>query len=152
MKISWLTLLTFIALSIGVPNFSNHVFELMYRMSVIVNEEKLLVNIILISSLMILLLTKRLNRRFMRLTKNTMELFSISAIVYLELIGDYISLFFLVNFIKLFINGIKFLSGVGNTLIVIFLSLVFISLYGKKLRSIIFFISLLYSSLKTNYH
>ena len=60
--------------------------------------------------------------------------------IYLEIIGEYELLFFIKNFTKTFMNSMNLLNDVWGITITIFIVSIFLSMYNKKIMSIIFFI------------
>ena len=136
----WLTLIFCISMLLLVSDFKKYIFEFMYQAVIIWNEEKFLICVILLTLLALLLITKRINKLIISLTKSGFEIFLISSVIYLELTDEYSLFFFTNNFIKLFMNGLRFLNGIGEIFILIFVTSVFLSLYSNKLKAIIFFI------------
>lgn len=136
----WKGLLLLIITSLIAYEFKHYLYEFLYQVSELLSNEIYAICAIALLVVIILLVIKKTYRVIIKWVRNVIELFLISSILYLELTGEYEFLFFGKNFIRLLMNGIRFISDVGQTSVLVFLSVVFISLYGKQLRSIMFFL------------
>lgn len=136
----WSSLVVLSLLYILIPNADKYVIELIYQTNLIVNQYKLLILISLSVIFLFSLLFRRVRKSIRMLIKNGIELFLLVSMVYLEAVGEYALFFFSKSFIELFVNSIRFFNGVWEILITVFVSMVFISLYNKKLISLVFFI------------
>ena len=124
-----------------IPSTEDYLIELIYQTNIIVNEYKVIIVLALsLVSIILMLYSKPVRKGFVASTKNGIEIFLLVSIVYLEVIGDYKLLFFLEAFMNLFVNSIRFFSGMWGIAITVFVSLVFLSLYNKQFLSLIFFI------------
>ena len=136
----WSSLIFLSLLYLLLPNAENYLIEFMYQANIIIYEYKLVILISLSLIGLSLLMYERVRKSVAMLIKNGIELFLLTSIVYLEIIGDYKPFFFVQSFVNSFINSIRFFSGAWEVIITLFVSLVFLSLYNKKIISVVFFI------------
>lgn len=136
----WSTLIIFTLLYLLIPNADSYVIEFIYQANIVVYEYKSLILIGLSLICVLSLMYERVRKSVAILIKNGVELFILTSLIYLEIIGDYRLFFFIESFIELFVNSIRFFSGVWEIIITIFVSSIFISLYNKKIASVVFFI------------
>lgn len=140
-KFFWLMLISSVSMVLLVSDLKKYLFEFMYQAAIIWNKEKFLICVFLLTLSALLLVTKKINKIILSCMKSISEVFLLSSVMYLEIIGEYELFFFSRKFVSLFINGLSFLSGIGDIFLLIFITSVFISLYSNKIKAVIFFLN-----------
>ena len=136
-KMFWITFITLLAFYILLPDFDLYIIEILYHLYLLFNTYKEIITgllaIILITSLMI----TKVRKAFI----NGLEILIITSMIYLEIIGEYELLFFIKNFTKIFKNSMNLLNDVWGITVTVFIVSIFLSMYNKKIMSIIFFLT-----------
>lgn len=122
------------------PIIEMYLIEATYQISIMIDGYQMPIAICLYLTVLLPLTFESARVKVVCFIKSGVELFLLSSIVYLELTGEYECLFFIKKFFSLFVSSIGIFIEPWGTVTTVFVSLVFMSLYNKKLTSIIFFV------------
>lgn len=137
----WSSLIVLGLLYVFIPNSEYYLIEFMYQANLIIPQYKFtILSGLSLITITLILFNKKVRKGLVASIKNGIEILLLVSILYLEAIGEYKMFFFSEAFINLFINSMKFFSGMWEIAITVFVSLVFLSLYNKQFMSLIFFI------------
>jgi len=136
-RIFWLAIFTLTAGAM-LTNTVDYIIEVLYQINVIYNNNKIFICAIMFSIFTIIFMNKKVRKCILKYIMNLIEIFLISSLAYLEITGVYQPLQFIRELIYMFVDVLRLLSSSSGSIITIFISCVFISLYSKQLRAVIF--------------
>ena len=139
-KMFWITFITLLAFYILLPDFDLYIIETLYHLYILFNTYREIITWSLAIILIISLMVTKIRKTFIKWLINGLEILIITSMIYLEIIGEYELFFFIKSFIKSFMVSMSFLNGIWGIAITAFIIGIFLSLYNKKIMSVIFFI------------